>query len=84
MSQHDHDDFAQLRDTFDQPITPSPQFAAKLREDLVAEISVSSSDRVRLNFVSTPATDGVPRVQNLTAGGWQGALMTAAAILIVL
>lgn len=84
MSQHEPDDFAQLRGTFDQPITPSPQFSSKLKEDLVAEISASSSDRVRLNVVSTPVTEGVTRVQTLTANGWQGALMTAAAILIVL
>lgn len=84
MSQHDHDDFAQLRGNFDHPITPSPQFAAKLREDLVSEMSASRNDRIRLNVVSSPVTDSVSRVQTLTANGWQGALMTAAAIIIVL
>jgi outer membrane protein assembly factor BamB len=82
---HQPDDFMQLRGAFDSPIAPSPSFAGKLREQI--ELELSAGDRVvadRGANVPLRLQASTSRVQTLTANGWQGALMTAAAIAVVL
>jgi outer membrane protein assembly factor BamB len=85
MNESRTDDFTQLRGAFDRPIAPSPTFAEHLREQI--ELELSAGERVSIDHgTNAPLRLQVStsRVQTLTANGWQGALMTAAAIALVL
>lgn len=85
MTQHPSDDFAQLRNAFNDPIAPSPVFAERLKEQVMLEATATQRVPIETNQASPKLLNAkVSRVQTLTSQGWPGALMTAAAILVVI